>query len=467
MLSIFKLQTLKQKLWAIVAASFVARVITFFTLPNTPSSLALDEETYAALTKWIGLSKPAENFPLFGEGLYLSGRALIIPASMLFRLGINELDAIRIASSLYGLLGLTIIAYFIQIMFKTVKENSESSKKQENLILCLIFVLAFMPSHFVWSVLGLRESANEFWLISTFICTYLLYRVVKRKRILVAVLLSFSILCTFSARPQVGWVLAATYFFYALTKLKSKTTLLFVPAVIVGIYSGYLAITPTIEVYNNIYTVSERGFPLGEDLDADGIAASKLCTFKDQKVEVNSRFFKCLSVSTKKESTRLTSVGSLAVNQIVILPEKQEVNQVGAASKIEKLSCPWDESSQSGKYACLAIRAPYTTFTFLFRPLPFIDTTSASSFLAGIENLFWISMFGLITVNIIKRKRVDFIEEIAPSLVFFVLYSVGAGAYEGNLGTAFRHKAMILWVVLLLIFTASVNLIDRQKNPKN
>lgn len=467
MLSNFKLQTLKQKLWAIVAASLVARVITFFTLPNSPSSLALDEETYAALTKWIGLSKPAENFPLFGEGLYLSGRALIIPASMLFRLGINELDAIRITSSLYGLLGLTMIAYFIQIMFKTIKENTESTQKHENLILCLFFILAFMPSRFVWSVLGLRESANEFWLISTFICTFLLYRVVKRKRILVAVLLTFSILCTFSARPQVGWVLAATYFLYALTKLKSKTSLLFVPAVIVGIYSGYLAITPTIEVYNNTYTVIEVGFPLGKELDADGIAASKLCKFSEQKVEVNSRLFKCLKVSTTKESTRLTSVGSLAVNQVIILPEKQEVNQVGAASKIEKLSCPWDESSQIGKYACLAIRAPYTTLTFLIRPLPLIDTTSASSFMAGIENLFWISIFGLITVNVIKRRRVDFIEEITPSLIFFVLYSVGAGAYEGNLGTAFRHKAIILWVVLLLIFATTANLNNKQKNPKN
>jgi TctA family transporter len=155
------------------------------------------------------------------------------------------------------------------------------------------------------------------------------------------------------------------------------------------------------------------------------------------------------------------------VNQIEVLPKKQEVNQVGAASKIEKLSCPWDDSSQIGKYACLAFRAPYTTLTFLFRPLLFVDTTSASSILAGVENFFWISMFGLIAVSIFKRRRVDFIEEIAPSLIFFILYTVGAGAYEGNLGTAFRHKAIILWIVLILIFAVSVNSNDRQKKPKS
>jgi hypothetical protein len=467
MLSKFKLQSLKQKIWAVVAASFVARVVMFFALPNTPSSLALDEETYAALTKWIGQSKPAENFPLFGEGLYLSGRALIIPASLLFRVGINELDAIRIASSLYGLLTLALIACFIQFLFKTIKKSPEFLKKRENLTIFLLFILAFMPSHFVWSVLGLRESANEFWVISTFICTFLLYRVDKRNRILVGILLSFSIFCTFSARPQVGWVLATTLFLYALIKLKSKTTILFVPAVIVGMYSGFLAITPTIEVYKNIYTVYEDGSPLDKDIDAEGMAANKLCTANNQVVEVNSRSFVCFKVSTEKESTRLTSVGSLVVNQIEVLPKKQEVNQVGAASKIEKLSCPWDDSSQIGKYACLAFRAPYTTLTFLFRPLLFVDTTSASSILAGVENFFWISMFGLIAVSIFKRRRVDFIEEIAPSLIFFILYTVGAGAYEGNLGTAFRHKAIILWIVLILIFAVSVNSNDRQKKPKS
>ena len=59
-MSALKLHTLKQKLWAIVAASFVARVVMFFALPNTPSSLAPDEGTYGALAKWISESKSAE-----------------------------------------------------------------------------------------------------------------------------------------------------------------------------------------------------------------------------------------------------------------------------------------------------------------------------------------------------------------------------------------------------------------------
>ena len=112
-MSAIKLHTLKQKLWALVAASFVARVIVFFALPKTPSSLGPDEGTYAALTKWIGESNPADKFPAYGQGLYLSGRSIISPASILYRAGINELDAVRIISTVYGFCSLIMLVLLI------------------------------------------------------------------------------------------------------------------------------------------------------------------------------------------------------------------------------------------------------------------------------------------------------------------------------------------------------------------
>ena len=157
-----------------------------------------------------------------------------------------------------------------------------------------------------------------------------------------------------------------------------------------------------------------------------------------------------LGTVTKRE--RPSNLAEVAIDQVEVLPGKQIVNQVGAASVIERLSCPWDESSEIGKYGCLAFRAPYMTLTFLFRPLPFIDTTSFSSAFAAAENTLWILMFALIVYRISRLKRIPFFGELAPSLIFFSLYVVGAGSYEGNMGTAFRHKSLILWIVLLLLF---------------
>ena len=100
--------------------------------------------------------------------------------------------------------------------------------------------------------------------------------------------------------------------------------------------------------------------------------------------------------------------------------------------------------------------------TFLFRPLIGIDTTSTSSLIAAVENIAWLGAFIFIIIMIIKKRRLAFIGPLLPSLIFFILYCVGAGSYEGNMGTAFRHKSLILWVILLLL--ASV--IVAEKRPK-
>ena len=156
-MSALKLHTLKQKLWAIVAATFVARVIMFFGLPNTPYSLAPDEVTYEALAKWISESKPATDFPGFGEGLYLSGRSVILPASTLIKFGMNELDAVRLASSIYGFLALCAVVYLSAELLQANNSGVMRNKKIERLVVTLLLVYAFLPSHFVWSNLGLRE----------------------------------------------------------------------------------------------------------------------------------------------------------------------------------------------------------------------------------------------------------------------------------------------------------------------
>jgi hypothetical protein len=70
-----------------------------------------------------------------------------------------------------------------------------------------------------------------------------------------------------------------------------------------------------------------------------------------------------------------------------------------------------------------------------------------------------------IVISLIKKRRLAFIGPLAPSLIFFTLYCVGAGSYEGNMGTAFRHKSLVLWVILLLI--ASVMVAEKRPKSRN
>jgi hypothetical protein len=512
-MSAFKLQTLKQKLWAIVAASFIARVIMFFVLPSTPSSLAPDEGTYAFLAKWISESKPATDFPGFGGGLYLSGRSVIIPASAFIKLGMNELDAVRLTSSIYGFLSLCVVAYLCSRLLKSADLKINNRAMIEHLVITLLAVYAFLPSHFVWSNLGLREGPNEFWLILTFVGVFLLYKEEQSKKLLFAALILISIVCTFSSRPQVGWVLVVTLLIYSLFKLKNKLTYLLITSALTGLFAGYLATTSFAYVTSDSYVAKESTptptkestpTPTKESTptptkdasptptkdasptptkdasptptkdasptptkdasptptkDASPtptnrgeVGASKLCDGTKVKVEYEGGIYDCIKSGTITKRERPSNLAEVAIDQVEVLPGKQIVNQVGAASVINRLSCPWDESSEIGKYTCLAFRAPYMTLTFLFRPLPFIDTTSLSSVFAAAENTLWIGMFALILYRISRVKKIAFLGEIAPALIFFSLYVVGAGSYEGNMGTAFRHKSLILWVVLLLLF---------------
>ena len=171
---------------------------------------------------------------------------------------------------------------------------------------------------------------------------------------------------------------------------------------------------------------------------------------------VGSEKFKCTSKVEKKINVKLNNIGAVVLDRIDTIPRQQEVNQLSANSAIKIQACPNSGTTRFDKYFCMAYRAPYSTFTFLVRPILGPDVTSTSSFFAAVENVFWFAALLFVIVMFIRNRRLAFFSALAPSLLFFSLYSVGAGAYEGNMGTAFRHKSLILWVVLLLIASTIV-----------
>jgi hypothetical protein len=91
-------------------------------------------------------------------------------------------------------------------------------------------------------------------------------------------------------------------------------------------------------------------------------------------------------------------------------------------------------------------------FTFLFRPILGVDTTSTASLIAAVENIFWLVLFVTIIFLAIRRRAISFLAPILPAFIFSLLYVLGASAYQGNMGTGFRHKSLILGIVLVTIF---------------
>ena len=409
-MSAFKLHTLKQKLWAVFAASAVARVIMFFALPNTPSPLAPDEGTYASLAKWVGDSRPASDFPAYGEKLYNSGRTILVPASFLYRIGINELNAVRLVSTTYAVCTLAIIVLMATKLYSEREYVSLSKSYNDRLITCLVFIFAFLPSHFVWSSLGLRESATEFWVIATFVLFLNFYFFKNRLTFTNGILFVGSITFTFSARPQVGWALVVSLIIFSMFQFKQRRTFVIIPVILFATLLG-------------------GSLTLGIDKSPEP---------REGKISVLLRSI-------------------LNTGQTITI--KQEANQTDAASVIETPSCPREssklspsEQSDFDTYFCILWRSPFMVSTFLFRPAIGVDVTSTSSFFAAVENLAWLTFFVSLFVLIAKKRQIQFLKPLLPAVVFFNMYVLGASAYQGNMGTAFRHKSLILWVLLLLLF---------------
>ena len=416
----------------IITASIFFRVIVFIRLPDSHSSLAPDEGTYASLAKWVGDSKPVDEFPIFSGGVYRSGRAFILPASFLYRLGIDPLDAVRLVSNFYAVALLVTVCIFAALLLKANSTLKSISIREVNLITGLIAILAFLPSHYLWSTLGLRESSNEFWLVLAYLSLFLFLNAKSKLRLPSGLGVFFAVVMTYTTRVQVGWVLSVSLLIFAVLRMKKSGTILLISLITLGTLAGY-SLNQTSKDFKSINLSNP---------------------------DIN------LSNPEKSESSSVNLFAgaiSEVSGAISGIPTKHKDNQFGAESKIETQNCPIDETITLGKYACLVYRSPLSALTFLFRPIPIIDTTSTSSLFAAGENLLWMLLFGLIAYRIVRFKRVNFFQHIAPSLIFLFLYVVGAGAYEGNMGTAFRHKSLILWIVLLLVFAVFWRVQDKKK----
>jgi hypothetical protein len=133
-----------------------------------------------------------------------------------------------------------------------------------------------------------------------------------------------------------------------------------------------------------------------------------------------------------------------------ILEIKRNVNRLDAASALPESTCRVSIWKIPSKILCEIIELPYRLPTFLFRPFPLIDSGSSFLNLAGIENLLWLGLvlyaaFAAFKMNLNKMEKFT----IAWLYTYIITFSTAASLYEGNLGTAFRHKSSILWALAL------------------
>jgi hypothetical protein len=380
----------------------------FALLPDSPSEFGPDEGTYALLAKYVSQGLPVEEFPAYGPDLYNSAKSITLPSAFLIKLGLEELTAVRTIASVYGLastllLVLCFIAY-LRLRHHKIQELRLSLDKQFTVILA---VFAFLPSNFIWSTIGLRESGSQFWLITTFYFILKLLNSTGRDLWKFTALAALTLTFAYGTRPQTALVFSFVGLFFStaiLLKFRKFMPLIAISiGIFVGIFGGQaFTTTPTTQTIIN-----------------------PLKTLQNQILTIR------------------------------ILEYKRSDNALGAQSALPISTCQSSSNEIVDTMKCNLSELPYRLFAFLFRPLVFFDQGSTTLTFAALENLGWMILVPLsVWVSLSKRENtVD--RFINLSLTSYVLLFASAAAlYEGNLGTAFRHKSTILWPLVFILMIA-------------
>ena len=103
-------------------------------------------------------------------------------------------------------------------------------------------------------------------------------------------------------------------------------------------------------------------------------------------------------------------------------------------------------------------RLPQGFLDTLVRPLPWEAYSSAAAFLAGLESILWVPLYGLAIIGVWTHRRSHRLL-LFPTLLVVVISMTGAMSH-GNLGTAFRHRGQLLYALAVLAVGGVQGLVD-------
>ena len=149
------------------------------------------------------------------------------------------------------------------------------------------------------------------------------------------------------------------------------------------------------------------------------------------------------------------------------IESNRNANSLDALSALPLSSCSEVDQDALTLLGCNLAELPYRFFSFMFRPVILTDNGSPMFNYAAIENVGWTILILMTLWASLQRCQTLQIRFIQMSLgSYIILFSLGAALYEGNLGTAFRHKSAILWV-LIFILMISNEIFPKEKNFRN
>jgi|GEM_PF-7017812 len=487
---------------AVLLSLIGLRLIFRAFLPH--SYLVPDEYTWSNLTIWLVEGKDLTQFDGFDRSPFYGAQSLVVPSAWQVEfLNISGLNAVRNTSLLYGIGSLLVFFYSIKLISRS--NFSSLSRKQFSFALGILLIYGLMPSHLFWSLVGLRDSASEFFVLLTvfFVCKSLIFK--KWRWYALPLVTLFSII-SFSARAQTAWVLCALVGIVGAISVftKAKRPELFIVAIgafFVGqlfseipekvltkevvITQGEKSLTLIFENYTLIQQKSDGlrikvkdgklvptdsasfdSSNINEEISlVDVENASKILGLigdtdsgsnntdnadsgsnntdnADSGSDIN------YTVKERKDSqTNVLQGAGKPIERLGSLEYERGVKRLDAESAISEFECKSFGVNLLDRSLCLVEKVIYQFFSFLFRPMFFETSVSLEFKFAAYENILWLALFISLLIFWMRLRWRPNQLDLMP-MIFFMLFAPAAAMTQGNLGTAMRHKSIVLWTLL-------------------
>ena len=409
-----------------------------------------------------------------------------LPAKILNIFGVPDYLSIRMLSIL-----LTVIALYLLLgIHRQSKSDSKIFQKT-------IFLAFFIPSVFLWTSVGLRESFIIAEIMAFLAGLNFLMRGRGDKGAILLFLGSYGLVSTKNylwACLMVALILSSVIFLFQ--GIARRQIIKFVAA---GFLVPLIAFTSTTSAYalnfilhGGITEVGARsgdsisqvyvdrpgtgtgagagagtgaGAGAGTETGADGPEepVKELITFHGDYTLIALRFFIIDNpnalFSKISRAIHLDKKIESIWNEKVALGLVNKDKQVGT-----------DTSSLNGHILkpgkiSHPISMIWPAFLFLCGPFPFIGNPGIAVFISSLESPLWWAFYLLVIFQFIRFRKVKFLQD--PQILFTLIFLAGEIAFsalaEVNLGTSFRHRSILL-VPLVFLY---VRLAQRAKEQKD
>jgi hypothetical protein len=392
-----------------------------------------------------------------------------LPAKILNLFGVPDYLSVRILSILLTTMSLYLL---LEILKNTQQFVGKISKS-------VVPAVFFIPSIFLWTSVGLRESfiiAEIAMFLAGVNCLIL----EMNKRGMVYLFLgSYGLASTKNYLWAVLMIaLFLTLFILFIRRIRCHQIIKFASA---GFLIPLLVFAATTSAYALDYmfnsNISEIGSRSGDSIiqvyievpdsgtGLDTNSTKELITFHGDYTLIALRLY--LTENPNSLFTKILKATHLD-REIETIWDKKIA--LGLVSKDKQVGT--DTSSLNGHILEPGnIRKPlsliWPAFLFLCGPFPFVGDPGIAVFVSSLESPFWWALYALVMSQFIRFRKAKFLQDtqILLTLIFLAGEVAFSALVEVNLGTSFRHRSIIL-VPLVFLYVRLAQRASEQKEKE-